>query len=134
MELSDTDTNTADNVSSITIAVSEAAPGGGSGGTGGGTAVTASAVRLSPARAKAGSTVVASVRVTRGGSPVRPSRVACTASLGGAKLKGSARAASGVASCLFRTPKSAKGKRLAGSVSFRAGGTAFTKRFAARLG
>ena len=42
--------------------------------------------------------------------------------------------ASGLASCLFKTPKSAKGKAMTGSIAFRAGGTAFTKRFATTLG
>lgn len=54
--------------------------------------------------------------------------------MGGVKVKGGAKAASGLASCLFTTPKSAKGKTLAGSVSFRAGGQPFTKRFSVRLG
>jgi hypothetical protein len=49
-------------------------------------------------------------------------------------MKGASKTASGVASCLFKTPKSAKGKTLLGSVSFAAGGTSFTKRFSARLG
>ena len=48
-------------------------------------------------------------------------------------MKGAPRSASGVASCLFKTPKSAKGKVLAGTVSFSAGGTAFAKRFVAKL-
>ena len=78
--------------------------------------------------------MVASVRVTKGGSPVRPSGIACAASIGGSKVKGGAKAASGVASCLFKTPKSAKGKAMSGSISFRAGGRAFKKRFSARLG
>ena len=97
-------------------------------------AVTAGAVKLSPAKAKAGSTLVASVRVTKGGSPVRPARIACSASVGGAKVRGGARSSSGLASCLFKTPKSGKGKTMVGSVSFTAGGQRFAKRFAARLG
>jgi hypothetical protein len=108
--------------------------GGGSGGGGGNAAsVLASAVKLAPAKPKAGSTVVASVRVTRGGSSVRPTRVACSASIGGVKVKGGAKAKSGAASCLFKTPKSGKGKTMLGSVSFKAGGQSFTKRFSARL-
>lgn len=108
--------------------------GGSEGGGGGGTAVSAGAVKLSPGRPKAGSAVVASVRVTRGGSPLRPTGVVCAAALGGAKTKGTGRAASGVASCLFKTPKTARGKTLAGSIAFRAGGRVFTRRFATRLG
>jgi hypothetical protein len=102
-------------------------------GGGGSAKVSAGSVKLAPAKPKAGSTVVASVRVTKGGSPLRPTGVTCAASLGGVKAKGGPKAASGVASCVFKTPKSAKGKSLAGSISFRAGGSAFTKRFAVRL-
>lgn len=142
--LSDTDTDSSNNASQITIVVDEQASGGGGGSGGGGSGggggggsgaakATASAVKLSPPRPKAGSTVVAAVRVARGGSPLRPSGIGCAASIGAAKVKGAPKSASGVASCLFKTPKSAKGKLLAGTVSFRAGGTAFTKRFAAKL-
>ena len=136
----DTDPDLSNNTSQITIVVNESTGGSGGGGSGGGSggggsvAATASAVTLLPARPKAGSTVVASVRVTKGGSPVRPSGIACAASIGGSKVKGGARAASGVASCLFKTPKSAKGKAMSGSLSFRAAGRAFTKRFSTRLG
>jgi hypothetical protein len=132
--LSDTDSDLSNNASAITIVVAEPT-GGGSGGSGGASAsAKASAVRLAPTRPKAGSTVVASVRVTRGGSPVRPTKVVCAASLGRAKLRGASRSASGVASCLFKTPKTAKGKSLAGSVAFRAAGASFTKRFSVKLG
>lgn len=132
--ISDTDSDPSNDASSITIVVDESAPPSQPPPGGGAAAPKASGVRLSPTRPKAGSTIVASVRVTRGGSAVRPSGVTCSASLGGAKIKGAPKAASGVASCLFKTPKSAKGKAMSGAVSFRAGGTAFTKRFATKLG
>jgi hypothetical protein len=123
---SEIDPDPSNDSSSITIVVAE--PGGGGSAT-----VVASPAKLSPARPRAGSTVVASVRVTRGGSPVSTAEVACAASLGGTKVKGNAKAASGVASCAFKTPRNATGKRLAGSVSFRSGGQRFVKRFATRL-
>jgi hypothetical protein len=133
--LSDTDSDLSNNASAITIVVAEPTGGGGSGGSGGVSAsAKASAVRLAPTRPKAGSTVVASVRVTQGGSPVRPTKVICAASLGRAKLRGASRSASGVASCLFKTPKTGKGKSLAGSVAFRAASASFTKRFSVKLG
>ena len=69
---------------------------------------TASGVKLSPAKPKAGSLVSATVRVTAGGTPIRPTGVACTGSLAGAKVKGTPKAASGTASCRYRTSKSAK--------------------------
>ena len=101
--LSDTDSDSLEQQSQITIVVDEQASsgggggGGGSGGGGGAAKATAGTVKLSPAKPKAGSTVVASVRVTKGGSPVRPVGVTCSASVGGAKAKGGPKAASGLA-------------------------------------
>ena len=103
-------------------------------GTSGSTAATASAVKLSPAKPRAGSLVAASVRVTAGGTPVRPSRVTCSGAVGEAKLKGTPRAGSWTATCLYHPPKTAKGKTLRGAVSFTAKGTTFTRHFAAKLG
>ena len=135
VQTADVDPDASNDASQIAIVVNETTGGGAGGGGGADTsaAAKASAVKLSPARPKAGSSVVASVRVTKGGSPLRPTRIACAASIGKVNVKGASRSASGLASCLFKTPKSGKGKPLVGSVSFRAGGTAFTKRFAARL-
>jgi hypothetical protein len=132
IEASEPDPDQSNNSSSITVVV---APSGGPGGGGGGgtAAVVAGGVKLAPAKPTAGATFVASVRVTRGGSPVRPAGVTCSGSIGKAKVKGAPKAASGIASCRFKTPKSAKGKALAGTMSFRAGGQRFTKRFTARL-
>jgi hypothetical protein len=116
------------NMASATIIVSEP--------TGGTTpaAVSAGAVKLSPAKPKAGTAVAASVPVTAGEAPVRPTGIACAATLGSAKLKGTGKAASGRATCLYRTPKSAKGKTLRGAISFTARGKRFTKRFSVKLG
>ena len=132
--ISDIDSDPSNDASSITIVVGESAPPTQPPPGGGAAAAKASGVKLSPTRPKAGSTVVASVRVTRGGSAVRPSAVTCSAAMGSVKVRGTPRAASGVASCLFKTLKSAKGKTMSGSVSFRAAGSAFTKRFATKLG
>lgn len=139
-EAPEPDPDLSNNSSTITIVVDESSSSGGGGGSGGSggsgdsAAAKASIVKLSPLKPKAGSTLVASVRVTRGGSPVRPRRVVCAASIRGVKVKGEGRAKSGVASCLFKTPTSAKGRRMTGSVSFRASGAVFTKRFATKLG
>lgn len=102
-------------------------------GGGGSAAISASAVKLSPSKPIAGSSVVAVVRVTKGGAPMRPSGVVCTASIGSVSLKGTGKAALGIASCLFKPPKRTIGKTLRGSVAFSAGGTSVTKRFAAKL-
>ena len=132
IESSTSDPDTSDNASSVTVVVTQAAepepspepPA----------AVAASAVKVSPAKPKAGSTVVASVRVTRGGSALKPTGIACAATIGKTKIKGGAKSSSGVASCLFKTPKTGKGKTMLGSISFKAGGQSFTKRFSKRLG
>ncbi|HUF75777.1 MAG TPA: hypothetical protein VMM35_05830, partial [Longimicrobiales bacterium] len=54
--------------------------GGGGGSGGGGTGVSASAAKLTPAKPKAGSAVTATVRVTAGGAPIRPTGIACAGS------------------------------------------------------
>jgi hypothetical protein len=131
------DPDSTNNASAITIVVTEgsgSAGGGGSGGGGGSTAVSTTAARVTPAKPKAGGAVTASVRVRAGGAPVRPTRVACAGSIGSAKVRAAARAASGTASCTFRPPAAAKGKVLRGSIAFTAQGQRFTKRFSARLG
>jgi hypothetical protein len=117
----------------VTPASAPPAGGGGSGG-GGSASATAGAARLTPAKPRAGATVAATVRVTAGGAVIRPSGVACTASIGTTRLKGMPKAARGAATCTFRTPTAAKGKSLRGSVDFTARGQRFTKRFSATLG
>ena len=96
----DTDPDMSNNASQITIVVNETTGGGGGGwggggGGGGSAAATASAVKLSAARPRAGSTVVASVHVTRGGSPLRPSGIACPASIGGTRVRADPRRRAG---------------------------------------
>ncbi len=126
-----TDPDATNNAITVNVAVQ---PAGGGGGGGGSAGAIASAAKVTPAKPKAGATVVATVRVTAGGAPVRPTAVACRATLGGGTLRGTPRAASGRATCAYRTPKAGKGKTLKGAVSFSAGEKRFTKRFAAKLG
>ena len=105
------------------------------GGTGGGAvSVSANAVKLTPAKPKAGSVLVASATVTADGSPVRPSKVVCAGTLAGKKAIGTGTAVTGKASCRYSTPKTAKGKTLAGSLKITARGKTITKRFATKLG
>jgi hypothetical protein len=134
LDLSTTDSDLADNTTTMTVVLSAAEGGGGGGGGGGSATTTATAAKLTPAKPKAGTAVVASVRVQAGGAPVRPTRVACIATVGSLKLRGTPRAASGQALCTFRTPRTANGKLLRGSVAFTARGQRFTKRFSERLG
>jgi hypothetical protein len=129
VETSAPDAEPSNNTASVTVVVAEAAPPSTPGGD-----ASVGAARLSPAKPKAGSTVVASVRMTAGGSPVRPSAITCSGTAGATKLKGVGRAGNGSATCTFKTPKSAKGKLLRGAVSFTADGARYTRRFSARLG
>ena len=129
VESSTSDPNAADNSTTVTVVVTQPPPPPPPPAK-----ATASAVKLSPAKPKAGSLVSATVRVTAGGQPVKPTGLSCTGVLAGAKIKGTPKAASGTASCRYRTSKSAKGKTLRGKMSFSARGTKFTKSFAAKLG
>ena len=95
--------------------------------------VAASRAKLSPAQPKAGTSVVATVRVTKDGSAVRPSRVKCAAKAGTTTLKGKAKAARGSGSCTFKTPASAKGKSLHGTVTVSALGKTIRRTFSAAL-
>jgi hypothetical protein len=130
---STSDPDVSNNSSNVTIVVTEPTGGGGGGG-GGSVSASASAPKLTPATPKAGSLVAATVRVTAGGTAISPTRLACIGTVGGAKLTGAPRARPGSATCLYRPPKTAKGKLLRGTISFMARGTRFTRRFSARLG
>lgn len=131
-QASDTDPELGNNASAITIVVSPAPPPPAPPPTPAEPA--AGPARVTPASPKAGSAVSASVRVTAGGAAIRPTAVACAGAIGTTRLRGTPRAASGSATCMYRPPRSAKGKTLRGSVSFTARGERFTKRFSARLG
>jgi hypothetical protein len=111
-----------------------ASSSGGGGGGGGSVTVSAGAVKVTPAKPKAGSPVTASAVVTANGSPVKPSRVVCAGTLAGKKAVGTGTAVTGKASCRYPTPRSAKGKTLAGSLKITARGKTVTKRFSAKLG
>lgn len=132
VQASDSDPNPANDTAMVTVVVTE--PGTSGGGGGGSPVIRASPVRLTPARPRAGSVVVAFVRVTSGANPARPSAVRCAGTTGGSRLRGVARARAGSATCTYRTPRSARGKLLRGAVSFTADGQRITRRFQARLG
>jgi hypothetical protein len=96
--------------------------------------VLALAAKVVPSRPKAGSVVTVRVAgIIAGGDPVQPTAASCSSRLGGKSLKGTARTVPGKVTCAYRTPRSAKGKRLSGAVSFTAGQTKIRKGFAVRL-
>ena len=129
------DPNTSNNTATFRFeVVALASGGGGSGGGGGGSAsAVASSVKVTPAKPGAGTTVVATVRVSAGGNPVRPNALTCAGSVGAMKLRGKPTATSGAARCAYHPPAAAKGKTLRGTVAFTARGSKFTRRFSVRL-
>lgn len=126
LETSTQDSNPTDNSSSVTVVITGSGNGGGSG-------VTAGEVKLSPAVPRAGSVVVARVRVTSDGSPSRPTKLVCSAKVGAVAIPGSTHATVGTAACALRTQKSMSGKTLRGTLSFTAGEARIVKHFAAKL-
>ena len=125
------DPNPQNNANTLQFQVTAGAGGGGAGG--GSTAAQAGPVRVAPAEPRAGARVSASVRVTAAGSPVRPTRVACAATVAGVKAAATARAASGFAICSFTTSARSRGKTLRGSVRITARGATLIRRFSVRL-
>ena len=126
LETSTPDTDPTDNSSSVTVVITGSSNGSASG-------VATGAVKLSPEAPRAGSVVVARVRVTSGGSPTRPTKLACGARVGAVAIPGRAHATVGTAACVLRTQKSMSGKTLRGTLTFTAVGTRIVKHFAAKL-
>ena len=127
------DPNTSNNTQTLRFEV-VASSGSSGGGGGGSVSVSVSSVKLTPARPKAGLPIVATASVKADGSPVKPTKVVCAGTLAGKKAIGTGKALTGKATCRYPTPKSAKGKTLAGSMAITARGKTIMKRFATRLG
>ena len=115
-----TDTNPSNNSAELSVTVGEAA-------------VAVSSFRFSPAPPKAGRAFQATLLLARAGTPTRPDRVTCWASVGGRPITGRPVRLANGARCLWTLAPSAKGKALAGSISATAGGKNLTRRFAATV-
>jgi hypothetical protein len=74
-----------------------------------------------PGPAKAGGAFTVAMTVTRSDGKPFTGAVACTAKAGAATLRAAGRAMAGSARCTMRLPKTAKGKRLTGSITATAG-------------
>jgi len=123
VESSTPDPDLSDNAASVTVIVDPSA-------------IVASAVELTPARPRAGSSFTAHVEVTVDRVPGSfPDRMRCTATVGGRKLIGLDMSSPGLAVCRYRTPKSARGKTLRGTIAFVTlpDEMRFTRRFAVKL-
>ena len=93
------------------------------------------AFTTAPSPAKAGKRFMASLAATESdtSAPVAKATVKCAATVGGKRLPATHSLTSGIASCFFKLPKTAKGKTLHGTISITVQGTTLTKRFAAKV-
>ena len=98
--------------------------------------LTATAFTTSPKPAKAGRPFSVSLAATENdtGGPVQSGTVACAATLGGKRAVAVRHVvANGVASCVWRIPKTAKGQTIRGTITLTVQGTRVTRPFAARI-
>jgi hypothetical protein len=128
VETTEPDPNTSNNSATLEFVVAPASTP-----TSAHAAVSATTAKIGPAKPKAGSPVTVTVRVSAGGTAVRPRAITCAARIGNAKARWVRKAAKGSASCRFATPHNAKGKALRGTISFTAGSKKITRRFSTRL-
>jgi hypothetical protein len=93
------------------------------------------AFTTAPNPAKAGKRFTATLAATESDTngPIANGTIKCTAIVGGKRLPATHSLANGVASCIYRVPKSAKGKTLHGTISVTVQGTTLTKSFAVRV-
>jgi hypothetical protein len=80
--------------------------------------------------AKAGAAFTVAMTVTRSDGTAFKGRVTCTARAGAAALRAAGTASAGTARCTMKLPKTAKGKKLTGSITASAGTASVTKPYA----
>jgi hypothetical protein len=98
--------------------------------------LTVTAFTTSPKPAKAGRTFSVSLAATENDTagPVESGTVACAASLAGKRVAAVRHAvANGVATCVWRIPKTAKGRVIRGTITLTVQGTRVTRPFSARF-
>lgn len=98
--------------------------------------LTVTAFTTSPKPAKAGRTFSVSIAATENdtGGPVQSGTVACVATLAGKRVVAVSHAvANGIATCVWRIPKTAKGRLLRGTITLTVQGTRITRPFSARF-
>jgi hypothetical protein len=98
--------------------------------------LTVTAFTTSPKPAKAGRTFSVSLAATQNdtGGPVESGTVACAASLAGKRVVAVRHVvANGVASCVWRIPKTAKGRLIRGTITLTVQGTRVSRPFSARF-
>ena len=98
--------------------------------------LTVTAFTTSPKPAKAGRTFSVSMAATENdtGGPVQVGTVACVATLAGKRAVAVSHVvANGVATCVWRIPKTAKGRLMRGTITLTVQGTKVTRPFSARF-
>lgn len=98
--------------------------------------LTVVSFRIAPAPAKAGKSFAATIGATESDTngPIEKGTVACHATLGGRPFAGvGGGVVNGLAICEWKLPRTAKGKRLSGTVSVTVQGATVTRTFSARV-
>jgi hypothetical protein len=98
--------------------------------------LTQTAFTVSPKPAHAGRPVSVSLAANENDTngPVQSGTVVCAATLGGKRVVAKTHAfANGIATCIWATPKTAKGKFLRGTITLKVQGASLTRPFAAKL-
>jgi hypothetical protein len=98
--------------------------------------LTVTAFTTSPKPAKAGRTFSVSMAATENDTagPVQSGTVACVATLAGKRIVAIRHVvANGIASCMWRIPKTAKGRLIRGTITLTVQGTRVTRPFTARF-
>ncbi|HXR11083.1 MAG TPA: hypothetical protein VN770_02205 [Gaiellaceae bacterium] len=98
--------------------------------------LSVSTFQTTPAAPKAGATLSASLAATENdtGGPVTGGTVACRATAGGKTVPVTSHAeANGVGTCVWKVPKTAKGKKLTGTVTVTVRGATVSKSFSVRV-
>jgi hypothetical protein len=98
--------------------------------------LTVTAFTTSPKPAKAGRTFSVSMAATENDTagPVQSGTVACVATLAGKRIVATRHVvANGIASCVWRIPKTAKGRLIRGTITLTVQGTRVTRPFTARF-
>ena len=87
----------------------------------------------SPTVPRAGRVFRATLRLTRGGTPVLADRTACRLSIGGRVIRARAMNVTTGSACTWLVPAWAKGRQYRGSVGATADGKSFARRFGGRV-
>ena len=98
--------------------------------------LSVTAFTVSPKPVTAGKPVSASLAAIENDTagPVQTGTVTCVATIAGKRITASHVLANGVASCVWRIPKTAKGKTIRGTITLTVQGVVVTRSFSARIG